>query len=177
MIELNFGTFEARVWVNELPSTELAAFDKIERTVIASRPITDGQIRRGAVEIYRHLSASSYALLGAEFVPAASQETVIIAHVSESNGPLFSGALPGKLDEARIGLPVEYAPSVLEGAEQAPNLLGPGTLTFNRAAHGLVGSSPWLFRKLAGAVIDLLARAEADLTKAEFESLLRIRHH
>jgi hypothetical protein len=62
------------------------------------------------------------------------------------------------MDIVVIGLPDEFADSVLTGAVQAPatRLLGPGVLRFDCAAQGLVGSSRWFFRHLSTIVVRLL---------------------
>ena len=81
--------------------------------------------------------------------PKAGQltnELVVQVAVSDGTGPPLTRALAG--DEVIIGLAGEYGEAVLAGAfdAAAPAALGAGSLRFDCAAHGVIGSSRQLFR-------------------------------
>jgi hypothetical protein len=64
---------------------------------------------------------------------------------------------PDRFGHARVGLPLEYVGGVLAGALQEPDMLGPGTLTFDHAAVHEFDSSWEVFRLLAIGVVRLMA--------------------
>ena len=78
--------------------------------------------------------------------------------VSDGTGPPLTNALAG--DEVMIGLAGEYGEAVLVGVFDAAALagLGAGSLRFDCAAHGVIGSSRQLFRQLSAGVVRLLTR-------------------
>jgi hypothetical protein len=82
----------------------------------------------------------------------------IILPVSSAGVP-FAPSLAVKSDEARTGLPEEYACGVFAGIEEAAGSTGVPvniSLRFRWAAHAL-GSSPLAFERVAGLVVRLLA--------------------
>jgi hypothetical protein len=101
---------------------------------------------------------ASYALLGGELVEADVDGLKVIVFVNEVGVP-FPASLAGLPDEAKIGLPDEYADAVISGVAQVVEEVGAPTkrqLRFGWAAHSLVGSSPWVFEKASGIVLQLL---------------------
>jgi hypothetical protein len=95
-------------------------------------------------------------VLGARFEPHEYPYLrVSVAATSEAEGRRAAG----RFGDARAGLPLEYAGGVLAGALQEPDLVGPGTLTFDHAAAHEIESSWEVFRLLAIGVVRLLGLA------------------
>jgi hypothetical protein len=94
-----------------------------------------------------------YGVLGARFEP--HKYPFLRVFVAVTLGAQARG-VPGQFGEARVGLPMEYVGGVLAGALQEPDLIGPGTLTFDHAAFHEVDSSWEMFRLLAIGVVRLL---------------------
>jgi hypothetical protein len=69
----------------------------------------------------------------------------------------YDKSLAGTADEVRFGLPSEYAASVVEGVADVP-------AEITVAAHGRIGSSAFVFRRLAALLALLLEEGvpEAD---------------
>ena len=63
---------------------------------------------------------------------------------------------PDRFGHARVGLPLEYVGGVLAGVFQEPDIIGPGTLTFDHAAVHEIDSSWEMLRLLAIGVVRLL---------------------
>ena len=69
---------------------------------------------------------------------------------------------PDRFGHARVGLPLEYVGGVLAGAFQEPDIIGPGTLTFDHAAVHEIDSSWEILRLLAIGVVRLLGLPSDD---------------
>jgi hypothetical protein len=77
-------------------------------------------------------------VLGARFEPHKYPYLrVSVAATLEAEGR----RAPERFLHAPVGLPLEYVGAVLAGAFQEPDLVGPGTLTFDHAAVHEVDSS------------------------------------
>lgn len=173
----------ARVWSAELPAwcrefkqypTQLVLSDSVFPTV----QTLEGT-RLAAVEVFVPRGPKAdYGALGAEFIPNSMNSLVVRVPVSaQPRSTPLAESLAGRSDMAWIGLPAEYSRPVLVGALRcgALTLLGSGELTFRCAAHGEVGSSPWVFSKLACVIVQLLAWSEHDATDDEVLALLQRR--
>jgi hypothetical protein len=92
-------------------------------------------------------------VLGARFEPHEYPYLrVCVAATLEAQGCRAAG----RFGHARVGLPLEYVGGVLAGAFQEPDMVGPGTLTFDHAAVHEIDSSWEVFRLLAIGVVRLL---------------------
>jgi hypothetical protein len=114
--------------------------------------------RIAALEIsIPHGPITSYALLGAELTESEVQGLEVAVFVNSSGFP-FAQTLAQRPEEARVGLPKEYADAVIAGVENVARLYGLPTgaaLQFRWGAHGLIGSSPWIFKKVSNLVAQL----------------------
>jgi hypothetical protein len=91
--------------------------------------------------------------LGARFAPHEYPYLqVSVAATLEAEGR----RAPERFGHARVGLPLEYVGGVLAGACQEPDVVGPGTLTFDHAAVHEIDSSWEMLRLLAIGVVRLL---------------------
>ena len=171
-------TAHTRVWLDELPEATYAVLGVSERSVAMHRP-PNGAGRRVAVEVVRMAGhPSSYALLGATFTPEPTARLRLQVASSAAEGTPLTWALAGRCDEVYAGLPEEYAACVLDTATDAAHMhdLGPGILRFDHAAHGVVGSSRWLFGELGRVVVTLLARPGGLWSDDELAEITRLRH-
>lgn len=100
-------------------------------------------------------------MIGIQFVPGTLRQLQVEVGYSGIPGELYTNALAANLDEVRIGLPQEYASTVMESLVlRCQHRLPPGVLRIVDAAHGLVGSSPSVFDRLTTAAMEL-ARLDA----------------
>ncbi|HEY3608839.1 MAG TPA: hypothetical protein VGL06_15150 [Pseudonocardiaceae bacterium] len=67
---------------------------------------------------------------------------------------LYPGSLARNSDQVEFGLPQEYLPAIADLA---------GQLVVTVAAHGQVGSSLVVFRRLASVLMDFLTNGVPDL--------------
>jgi hypothetical protein len=96
----------------------------------------------------------------------------VVISIKSGGAPYVSSLVP-KSDDATVGLPDEYASAIFSGAERIADAIGAPTklaLQFRWAAHGSVGSSPWVFEKLSEWVMQLLLLPK-DATTRQIESV------
>jgi hypothetical protein len=115
-----------------------------------------------------------YGLLGAEFSPDQSARLLIQVPLSTEQGEQIASPVATPTEITRAGLPDQYARGVLEAAEcgEAYRLLGSGLLRYESAAHGMVGSSIDLFRRLAIIVAQLLTLDTQEVAETQLATLL-----
>ena len=176
MREIRQSAFALRVWQEEGRISSYG-HDEVIRGTLALHDIAAlyPETRPTTVEVARMLGhPSSYGLLGAEFMPdSGGRTTVEVALSSGSDGetvtyePLAAGS-----DAVRAGLPREYGSAVLQASMLYASALGPGTLRFADAAHGMVGSSVAVFRWLTRIVLELLVHEVATITDDELMSIV-----
>ena len=159
MLTFNLSTHKkARIWTNATTSFNYDVIDVITSVVQAEnqRVINQHDV---AVEFYvPNGPRSLYGLLGASFSPDNDERLTIKVNISTPEGAGYEESLAKNVDEVYVGLPSEYANSVLMGASEAVETsgIGFGTLSFHCGAHGVVGSSRMFFRLLAKIVVKLM---------------------
>jgi hypothetical protein len=146
------------VWLDEAPPANFTATSKVTR-IVKPKLVIDASRRVAAMEInIPHGPKASYALLGAELVDSDVEGTEVVVSVNALGFP-FPSSLALQPDEVKVGLLDEYASAVVTGIEKLAELSGlptKGALRFRWAAHRLVGSSPSIFEKVSGLVVQLL---------------------
>jgi hypothetical protein len=165
----------AKIWLGELPALRVQPARALSGFVQARRPAFP-EARRAALEIVLPRGATiSYGLLGAELHPSQTGRLLYEVAVSEASGSIFEDSIAVRPEEVRVGLPEEYAPSVVEGIleaeRQTPNLVS-GRLLIHCAAHGIVGSSRWLFARLARTLTKILTLESMPSSEEEAASHL-----
>ena len=166
----------ARIWVNELPNgTSFPVADVLRRTVITGRTKSN-PTQAVAVEWSVPLGPfTAYGLLSARLATSAETGMKLEVMTSGREGLRYEEALASKVSEdARVGLPVEYGDAVLVSLGDTLERRGCsmlGKLVVDHAAHGLVGSSPEMFARLAGVLGELLC-SEKEPDQRRFEELL-----
>jgi len=101
---------------------------------------------------------AAYALLGGELAEADVDGLEVTVSVNPKGVP-FAPSLAVHPGEAYVGLPDEYVGGVFSGVEKLADSIGlpaKAALRFRWAAHGLVGSSSFMFEKVSGLVVRLL---------------------
>jgi hypothetical protein len=148
----------ANVWLDEPPPASFSASSTVTRTV-KPRAAVDATRKVAAVELnIPHGPTASYALLGAELVDSNVDGLEVVVMVNSVGFP-FASSLALKPDDVTVGLLDEYTSAVVAGIEKAGESRGLPTnasLRFRWAAHGVVGSSPSIFEKVSGLVVQLL---------------------
>jgi hypothetical protein len=157
MIEARFNDFaRGRLW----GSTELPA--------MTGRPVADHVVKAdaGAVTQDKSLAVEvaiprgpivSYGLLGGTYKQVPGELLKISVLGGEQRE--FDGSLASPPEKAIFGLPSEYVDGIANGFFAGVDRLSAtpgGSLTFDRAAFGPIGSSPLLFRELAVCVTRLV---------------------
>jgi hypothetical protein len=100
-----------------------------------------------------------YGLLGGEFRPGRRGDVQVrVRYVDRAlgTGQPFASRVAVASERPVAGLPRSLADAVLAAVPR--DVLGPGVLTIDCAAHGAIGSSPAVFGALTRAVVTLLSR-------------------
>jgi hypothetical protein len=166
MLSLKWGIREARIWLDTLPDWYYQGTEIIEQQIESTR--SDQLLHRSsAVELFIPIGGRFYdGALAVTFVPATAGPLVIQIPVLESE-VVLQDALPGKLlDTLFIGIPRRYAEGIFEGILKTPiaQVLGSGTISVSGAAHGVIGSSPWMFHVLTRIAVHLLTLDMKDVS-------------
>jgi hypothetical protein len=177
MIELNLGSYSrSRIWMNGLSHADYEPESILERRIPVRHSPHSGS-RSIMVELFKYVGPRDvYGLLGAGFIPEYSGSLLMRVFASDNTGGVVDWALAGGIDDVHLGLPLQYAQTVLETAVDAAaeETLGPGVLSFDRAAHGLIGSSNAVFRHLTRVIVQLLEPDRQPLTEAELMRLIEL---
>lgn len=138
MRALQFHRFsKARIWQDEDPFSGFVRVASLAVEIVVPRGAT-----------------AEYGLLGASFEAGSSQE---VALACGGGGSAWAQSLAGTLDDVRIELPAEYHSEIVRRARDcAIREQFVGRIVFDRAAHGMVGSSSSCFGALAELVVELL---------------------
>lgn len=176
MLSLNWGLSEARVWLDELPAWQYQGSEIVERHLNVT---TSNQARSasGAIELFRPVGARFYYGALALTFTAASTPTgslIIQVPVLDSQNRL-QDALTKSLDTVFIGLLEEYTEGIFAAFQdtELAQLLGPGMLRVAGAAHGVIGSSSWMFQVLGRSLVRLLTLEQKDLSDEQVISLIQ----
>jgi hypothetical protein len=164
----------AQVWLSDLPAATLTPRRLLKDRVDHASPNATAAEGQVAIELVAPSGARiQYGLLGATFKPSAIGGTDIVVWQTDSvdDGPFASTIT--RADQPKVGLPSEFAAYVLYGAAEANLGSLIGTLTFDRAAFTDVGSSAALFRRLARAVVGVLATPLVARDPSRLSALLR----
>jgi hypothetical protein len=115
---------------------------------------------------------SEYALLGASL---DSHAKGVHVHVNcPEDAGSWHGSLAEATDEVRQGLPNEYRESVQRAGEKGASVsLAQGAITYDRAAHGAIGSSSVLFGRMAAAIVTILADRKSFSTEDQMRQILQ----
>ena len=160
---------KARVWSDDLPDLRYEVAQVVERTYEA-RTSASTDMSCVAVELFIPLGGRFYCgVLGATFTPDQSNILVVQVAISANDSKQVGWLLASGIDRMLVGLPSAYAASVIEGSVAA-QVLGAGTLRFDRAAYGAIGSSERLFWHLADTVARVLAMHKGGRT-AELQEI------
>jgi hypothetical protein len=139
------------------------------RRAVDGAPANVVAAERVALEVYVPRGGrAEYGLLGMSFRRHGTDLVQVEVPYTDGAGASWPDALAARGDDVRLGLPSEYAMPVLDAiAEVGARRVPPGTLRVAEAAHGLVGSSPAFFRRLAvgamGLLLDDRGREESNL--------------
>ncbi len=165
---------KARIWLGELPDLSYPGVEVLERQQDA-KASTIAEIKYAAVEIFAPKGVRAlYGLLGAKFTPDNLEQLLVQVAFCGDTAKQVEWSLAAKVDKIYAGLTSEYAPSVLDGALRVAETLGSGVLRFECAAHGVVGSSPKIFRQLATISVELLTARAESLSEEELTALISI---
>ena len=163
----------ANVWFGDQPDCILCASALVVRSMSAGST----SIPAGAVVVELCVPVgpySLYGLLGATFTPLRTADLTIRVGICES-GPSYVSTLTHGADHPRVVLPRVFANTVADVAgryQETGQILSAGTLSFDRAVCGDVGSAPVIFGVLATACMRLLAMDRS--RKVEYQRVASI---
>ena len=165
---------KVRVWLDALPEIGNGASRTEERTFASENG--GGQYRNAAgIEIFQHLGPRfAYGLLGAEYTPLPGSVLTVQVAVSNEIGEILKGKLAGQGDIVHSGLLGEFAEGVFAGVAtlSKSGILRSGVLHYAWAAHGEIGSSHNVFKRLSCAVLLLIATKRHDFSSDDISDLL-----
>jgi hypothetical protein len=155
------GLSKGRAWLEELPDFCYEAATLLEAE-ISSVTMPIAAFHQVGVELLYHVSPSHrYGMLGAIYRPNHANTLLIQVNVAHTARSVAVNTLAPEWEEVEIGVPLNYAQAVLEGAKQTANgSLGPGILHFTCAANGAIGSSAAMFRRLGSLVVTMMAQGQ-----------------
>ena len=160
-IQIQLPKFQvARVWINALPLVAVSGNSSLTKS-IENGEATSYIVNSAAIEWLVPLGPRiAYGLLGGRFIPSEQAPLVLDVVTSTSDAGQYSETLASKVSEdARIGLPMEYGKVVFNAAADALSRSRhplSGQIIIDHAVHGLVGSSPVMFERLASALIQII---------------------
>jgi hypothetical protein len=147
---------DALAWVDELPEWSLlASVGHVTGYWRWWRVAPGSAVKRAAAWGYRAQfgGRGECGVLGAKFEPHDYPYLRVSVAATAEVQDLRA---PDRFGHARVGLPLEYVGGVLAGGLQEPDMVGPGTLTFDHAAVHEIDSSWEVLRLLAIGVVRLL---------------------
>lgn len=178
IIDLGFHG-EARVWLEETLFLSYPALDLIEKDIkIGLRKELESS-KTAILEVLFYASPRFfYGLLGVEFVPNNTGKLSIQLKVSTENENLYTNSIAKEVDTVRVGLPEEYAQSVIDGimdslTEANIELFGSGLIQIEQAAHAEISSSNKTFRNIAATAIQLLLLDRTNSEKEETAEVVK----
>ena len=151
-------TATARIWLTStftmLPpdGVERRITDATADTLVRDSVILEAFVPRGG--------RAEYGLVGFIHRSAAGYNVEVEVPFIDEQSPLLPDSLAARVDEVRLGIPRDFAKSVLDAIGCEP--LPPGVLRVTAAAHGRVGSSKAFFARLTSAAVHLLRRGWDD---------------
>lgn len=164
---------KARLWVNERATKGYLAEGILQDSVSPSVGWSK-MLMIGVEALLPRGGRAEYGMIGFQFVPDRLNHLQCEVGFSDMSGPPWTDALAAKLDEVRLGLPKEYAPAVMEALLlTCQDRMPSGFLRVVDAAHGLVGSSPSVFGRLATAAVELALLNVAEMPDAQIVKILR----
>jgi hypothetical protein len=179
MLSLKWDWSRARIWWDESPDWHYEGTEIIKRQIestTSNQPI----YQSSAIELFLPVGARFYyGALAVTFVPATAGPLVIRVPVldwEQGADDILQDALPGRqLDTVIIGLLPEYADGVFDGIlnPAIAQFLGSGTLSISGAAHGAVGSSPWMFKLLGRISVKLLNLDKKEVSDEQLIKFIR----
>lgn len=174
MLELTWRGTRARVWLDDLPPWSFECSHIHEQRVMASRAVRR-PARSAAVEVNIPTGGRClYGGLAVTLQPAITDELIIRVPESAEVGEPLADSLAWAPESPYIGLPHEYIEGILTGllAANPGERLGSGSLVCVGAAHGLVGSSIWVFERLSRSLVRILSLDEDAIAPDELADLL-----
>lgn len=165
-----------RVWVGELPPCHFNPEVILEELFDGERDFNTTP-RCLTLEVLTPKGARmTYGLLGADSTPTATDKARVLVNVSDVSEDEFTDSLASTLDRVRVGLPLQYAESVVaevskvrEEATKFPAV----EIQFKRAAYGTMGSDKATFRELSRVLTKLIIAENLPMTEAEMSLYLQ----
>ncbi len=171
-----YGIRRFQVWLDEFPEGLIYKPSKIfERTLQIEKEKFIKQ-HMAAMELRLPVNGyTMYGLLGAEFIPSFPSELrvqIISCEEQQSNSEVI---LKSVAEEIYSGILNWAAETILTTLTTSPEIqsLGGGRLCFNCGAYGIVGSSRWVFSKLAKILLRIFASFEEMSNKEKILATIR----
>jgi len=155
---------EARIWLSQ--ATPGFVSSASVRSCVAGDLQAKSVAQQVTLEAYQPRGARAcHGLLGLAFVGRPGTMLDVEVRYSSGDGPSWLGSRARESDDVRLGLPLEYAQPILDAATSfVSHRFPPGRLEVVEAAHGFVGSSPDMFRRLTLATLSLMrSQPEAEV--------------
>ena len=166
---------KGRLWVNQLPFRI-----ETQAKVFAGSFESPHSISASAFQLCLELKlmprdANYYGLLGFEFTPTSSKTSFFeITYLERLGNFLNDNILSFKLNEVHIGIPKEFVEPIA-GALQEMNEkleLPVGKYSFITSAHGEVGSSGIVYRKIVSILFLLVSKNAITFDSETLKSII-----
>lgn len=168
---------KARVWIGDLPQSFYSVDRIIERVIDLDKPSLKSTHRAAIEMIVPRGARNIYGLLGAEMLPNKLNCIGVQIFTSNQEGEPLVESLAHSLDDPRVGLPNEYAYSIIDGvlaAKEEDKVFSSGEIKFNCAAYSPISSCEFIFKHLSQAVTKILSLGNIPLTEEYLIEVTRI---
>lgn len=154
-----------RVWIDEFrPNFVLSIEEKIVGFICAAGPKSQSR-RIVIVEVFQPVGAAfQYGLLGGVYEPyAGGILSVLVSAAARKLSSPYENSLASSVDFVRLGGWDLYGGSVINGINSVSESIRPsGSLTIFCMACGDIGSSPFIFERMARTIVGTIG-AEGDI--------------
>ena len=165
-------TKKCNLWIDEKPGIEYECLKELHEIIIK-----DEWGKWDSVSYVIEIriigrDACNYALLGISYKHENSNKLVIKVNSSDLDGKIIESSIASLDDEIHVGIPLEYSEEVFNVAKNYLNGVhcSSGTITFDIAAHGYVGSSSVIF----GVATEILLKILSTNNKNNIQEIEKI---
>ena len=146
---------KANIWLNE----ELVV-GRCDSSKIIMEENTDllANSKKLIVELFIPRSHNNYALLGVDFLAHKDGKSIIKWDINCLKRERYNDAIALSVDTVFWGILDEYVEGIMESldAHRKEHMLPSGIITYNISAHGEIGSSLDMFRRVNDILLSLL---------------------
>ena len=156
MYRLNLeNEVKANIWLNEQLVVGSCDSSKI---IMEENTKLSANSKKLIVELFIPRSHNNYALLGVDFLAHKDGKSIIKWDINCLKCERYNDAIALSADTVFWGILDGYVEGIMESldAHRKEHMLPGGIITYNISAHGEIGSSPDMFRRVNDILLSLL---------------------